>query len=57
MSLHAELDQYLELGTSIAMGDRWPFRQVFALRDECVFEHRFCPEPVFLMRSTGATVG
>ena len=54
MSLPAKVDQHLGLGAGIAMEDRWTSRQIFAPRDECVLEHRFCPEPVFLTRSNGA---
>jgi len=53
MSLPSEIGRHFGLGASIAAGDRWTSRQIFALRDECVLEHRFCPEPVFLIRSNG----
>src|ERR1017187_2252302 len=53
MSLPWELGQHFGLGASIAATDRCTSEQIFALHDECVFEHRFRPEPVFLIRSNG----
>ena len=55
-SLPSELGQYFELGASITAGDRRTSTQIVALRDECVFEHRFCPEPIFFIRSNGTPV-
>ena len=53
-SFQSELGHHFGLGASFAAGDRWTSGQIFALRDECVFEqHRFRPAPVFPIRSNG----
>src|ERR1035441_2917019 len=56
MALPSELDQHFGIGASNVAGDRWTPRQMFAPRGECVSEHRFRPQPVFLIRSDGAAV-
>src|ERR1035441_10283804 len=56
MYLPSERNQHFGLGARIAPGDWWTIPQTFALRGKCVFEHRFCPVPVFLIRSSGTAV-
>jgi D-arabinose 1-dehydrogenase-like Zn-dependent alcohol dehydrogenase len=56
MSVQPELGQDLIPGASTPAGDRWRWRLTFGLRGECGSEHRFCPEPVFPIRSIGTSV-
>ena len=56
MSLPSELGQRFELGAIIVAGDRGTSRQILALPDECVLEHRLCPEPIFFIRSKGTAI-
>ena len=43
-------------GRVSSRGTEGTSRQILALRDECAFEHRFCPEPIFFIRSNGTAV-
>lgn len=59
MSAHLPLQRshYPGLRASVETGDWQTSRQIVALRDQCVSEHRFCPKPVFSIRSSQAAVG